>query len=150
MYFGLDTYDDYYIEKNNNNNNNIIDYCFICYEIRCGDETYPIKLNSNIYYIKNCVCDGYIHKKCLDLWYNNYPNCPICRIDIEKRTHLFTLLFCNNRHTLFMYLTIKNNTKIIVKFLFLFIFFYYTLEIYLLINNTNYFSHHDFMCNSNF
>ena len=32
-----------------------------------------------------CNCKPYLHNKCLDQWFKNFPNeCPICRIDYEK------------------------------------------------------------------
>lgn len=111
------------IEKTNNHQDNI--ECLICLERTCEEDIFPSKLNSNAYYIKNCECDGYIHKSCLDLWYNNNQECPICRNTIKKRSQLSILLFRNNRYILFLYLTIQNNTTKIIKILHFFMFFHY-------------------------
>ena len=72
------------------------DFCFICYEIKITNEKKPMKLKTQQYYIKNCSCDGLIHKHCLDTWYSKTKNCPICRHDIcDVETFLKTILLIN-------------------------------------------------------
>ena len=59
--------------------------CFICYE-DLNDIEPIIKLNNNSFYLKSCNCDGFIHKKCLDMWFNSKTKCPICRFTMSKNT----------------------------------------------------------------
>ena len=48
--------------------------CFIC----LIDISRPKKHDSP------CNCKPYIHQRCVNKWYKNYPNeCPICRINYE-------------------------------------------------------------------
>ena len=73
------------------------DVCFICYDFLNVNET-PIKLNSKTYYFKNCNCDGFIHKKCFDKWYDTNHSCPVCRILVTKNKHLTTQIFVTNSY----------------------------------------------------
>lgn len=75
--------------------------CFICYEICCENEAMPIKLNSTLYYIKNCECDGFIHNKCLSLWHDAHKKCPICRTHMTKRKLVDIVELDNLRRILF-------------------------------------------------
>lgn len=142
MYFGVvdhynyDTYDLINVETINNDN---IDQCFICFEIKCPNGNYPIKLNSKLYYYKKCSCDGFIHKFCLDIWYNKSSRCPICRDIIEKRTQFTKLLLYNGTNILFIYLNIKNNIGIIFRYFFIIFLFFEIIKFYLIIIDKNYF-----------
>lgn len=104
--------------------------CFICFEKQCKNGYYPIKLNSTLLYHKNCICDGYIHNYCLDVWYNASSKCPICRNLLQKKTPMTTLIFSNGGYILFMYLSIKNNMNKIMRFFSVFIFIYFTCDYY--------------------
>ncbi len=59
--------------------------CFICYEVKTDSEPCTISLKYQVNYNKPCGCDGWIHKKCLDMWYGNKQKCPICRVTICER-----------------------------------------------------------------
>ena len=86
--------------------------CFICYETVFEDELNPIKLNSNTNYIKYCKCDMFIHKKCLNIWYENNKKCPICRKYMSENTTTTEIL--NKRgYILFSYIIKKNIIKLI-------------------------------------
>lgn len=61
--------------------------CFICYEV---NSDYPFQLNTQTLYNKRCNCQGYIHKKCLDMWYESKHSCPICRNNISKNISIKT------------------------------------------------------------
>ncbi len=141
MYFGVidhyndDSYNLINIEQN-------IEECFICFEIKCPHGNYPIKLNSKLYYYKKCLCDGFIHKFCLDIWYNNTSRCPICRKGIEKRTKIITLLH-EGTNILFIYLTIKNNMTILIKYFCIIFFIYETFNFYFIIYKKNFFLYDD-------
>lgn len=122
------TFEPYYnddIELYNETN-----FCFICYEFLYENEK-PFKLNSKIYYLKNCMCEGFIHKKCIETWYNINKSCPICRNPIFKNEKFLIILYFYS----FFYL--KNVIKIKKILLFL-CFLYFNLEIYLLLLNIKY------------
>lgn len=80
------TNDDYISDndnKNINNNDNIND-CLICLEIYDITNKNCIKLQ-NVFYIKTCICDAWIHHYCLDIWFNNNNKCPICLCKMTKK-----------------------------------------------------------------
>ena len=62
------------------------DECFVCLSVEVDDELCPMKLGDNNLYIRNCMCVGFIHQKCLDTWFSINSKCPICRIYMKKRT----------------------------------------------------------------
>ena len=62
--------------------------CFICYELKSDLDSCTISLKSQINYDKSCECDGWIHKQCLDIWYNKQKKCPICRVIIYERKNV--------------------------------------------------------------
>lgn len=66
------------------NKNNKPEECFICYENQTESKLNTISLRSELNYIKDCTCNGWIHKKCLDIWYKKNKKCPICRIEIAE------------------------------------------------------------------
>ena len=68
-------------------NNTCTDECFVCLSVELDDEECPTKLRCNDLYLRHCRCDGFIHKKCLDDWYDVSNKCPICRIYMEKKIH---------------------------------------------------------------
>jgi hypothetical protein len=61
--------------------------CFICYELSTELEPCPISLKYQLNYNKKCKCDGWIHKRCLDIWYKKQKKCPVCRLEIQERTN---------------------------------------------------------------
>ncbi len=61
--------------------------CFICFDNKIDSE-YPVRLKYQIHYFKYCYCDGYIHMSCLNIWYENYKECPICRKSIKEADYL--------------------------------------------------------------
>ena len=102
--------------------------CFICYETVFEDELNPIKLNSNTNYIKYCKCDMFIHKKCLNIWYENNKKCPICRKYMSENTTTTEIL--NKRgYILFSYIIKKNIIKI-MRVLTILFFIYYTCDLF--------------------
>ena len=52
--------------------------CFICLEVNL-DNLKTLKLNNMNDYIKECLCDGWIHENCLSKWHIVNKHCPICR-----------------------------------------------------------------------
>lgn len=102
--------------------------CFICYE---NNFDKIIKLNNQCFYFKTCKCDGYIHKQCLDIWFDTTNKCPICRIIINKNTIIESKIIHPNYSIFIVYILCKKNFFKIVRFLFVIIFFYYTSEYYI-------------------
>ena len=104
--------------------------CFICYEIK---NELPINLEQQIYYLKLCSCNGWIHKTCLDSWFFTKNSCPVCRTNMTKNlqpvsqvesktiiiqdnilyTKFHILIFKNMIYWLFMIFTIINYTGVI-------------------------------------
>ena len=75
--------------KNSNNvsnNNNYINEneCLICLEVKNNKNEKPIKLNDLACCEKQCECNGWIHKTCLDSWFIIKFTCPICRNSIDS------------------------------------------------------------------
>lgn len=112
--------------------------CFICYEIKLEDKIKPIKLKMQMLYLKNCECDGTIHKKCLDIWFNLNKNCPICRNLITKNDCV--LIKFMNCHKIFIlsYIFYKKHIYKIKKILFIFFTSCLIIEFYYNIINTKY------------
>jgi len=84
--------------------------CFICYEIISKP---PIRLKNNHYYQQKCNCNYWIHKKCLDSWYNIKQTCPICRINIIKNTDMFVKISKFNYKLFLLIIFIQDNNRII-------------------------------------
>jgi hypothetical protein len=76
----------YYYDSKNiiNNNNDDNNDCLICLEIYDITNKNCIKLQ-NVFYIKTCICDAWIHHYCLDIWFNNNNKCPICLCKMTKK-----------------------------------------------------------------
>lgn len=142
MYFS--TCNHYLYDINNvddmNISNNLVEYniCFICLEIKhYYDDEYCINLHNEIY-IKTCVCNGWIHTICLDIWYNRNNNCPFCLSKMVKKIE--------NNNNLFLF----EKVNIVVQFIrfylyFIFlVWFYYNLIFFLafLIKQTLQFTPH--------
>ena len=84
--------------------------CFICYEIINKP---PFRLKNNRYYQQKCSCNCWIHKKCLDSWYNIKQTCPICRINIIKNTNILVKISKFNYKLFLIIIFIRNNSRII-------------------------------------
>ena len=112
--------------------------CFICYESTNAYEWEPTQLNAQIDYIKNCNCNSWIHKNCLNKWYNKTRSCPICRISINKREKMSMAIFENSSNYYFLInrYFLRNITKI-SKVLYTILFFYYFYKIYLFVESGN-------------
>jgi hypothetical protein len=113
-YNTFDSYND--TDNNNNNDNNKLikkkkkrkyEDCFICFQIINNKKT-PFPLKSECYYQKNCTCNGWVHKSCLDYWYEKKPVCPICRNRIYKNSDIMVKIFKTNYKLFVLILFIKN------------------------------------------
>lgn len=104
-------YDHYY-----ENQSNCIkpDECFVCYELSTDLETFPISLKSQNSYNKQCGCDGWIHKQCLDKWFNQQKNCPVCRLEIYEREIVVCSVVSVVSYSFRVYIVIRNTLRKIV------------------------------------
>ena len=112
-----DTFDSYNDNNDNTNTkNNIIikkkkkrkcEECFICFQI-INNKKIPFRLKSECYYQKKCSCNGWIHKSCLDYWYDKKPVCPICRNCIYKNSEIMVKIFKFNYKLFILIVFIKN------------------------------------------
>lgn len=57
--------------------------CLICLEINDKNDFICIKIQ-NMFYSKDCLCNGWIHHYCLDIWYIQNKRCPICLCKMSK------------------------------------------------------------------
>jgi hypothetical protein len=125
-----------------------LEECFICYEIITENNMKTIKLRDQNYYIKKCYCSGFIHKNCLDKWYELNLKCPICRQQIIKNESIMIKILYLNNNFVFIYLFIKNNIYYIKKLVFSLVFFYIIVNFYFNIlnniNRKNYYYNDDF------
>jgi len=128
-----DIYSDYKIEE-----------CFICYDIK--NET-PINLEKQIYYLKLCSCNGWIHKTCLDNWFLKKNSCPVCRTNMTKvfqqvsQVESESIVIQDNFYTKLHIFLVKN---IIYRLIMFFTIFNYIGVIFLLIKiYTNHDNNHD-------
>ena len=74
----------YYFEEEDEEAN----ICFICFENENESKYILTKLKNQKLFIKNCICDGWIHNECLTKWYNIKQICPICRKNMVEIVHL--------------------------------------------------------------
>jgi hypothetical protein len=110
-----------------------INVCFICYENldESLDDNDIINLNNKIHYIKTCNCEGYIHKKCLDKWYDTTNSCPICRTVITKLEPVTSKIFSSNLYIGISYVFCLKNINKFKKCMFFLFCIYFTSEFYL-------------------
>ena len=88
----------------------------ICLEIKhYYDDEYCINLH-NKKYIKNCVCNGWIHTSCLNIWYNINKNCPFCLSKMIKKIE--------NNNNIFLF------EKIDIVFQFIRFYFYFIILVW--------------------
>jgi hypothetical protein len=114
-----------------------INVCFICYEVLC-ENMKPIKLNSKIYYLKNCNCDGFIHKNCIDTWYNINHSCPVCRTTIVKNTNFISKILHTNTYFATFYFFYLQNLIKIKRCLYILFYIYFASELYFRVLNSNF------------
>ena len=102
-------------EEINKNENQI--ECFVCYEFKTERREKPIKLYSQNYYVKKCICDGFIHKECLDKWVKQNGTCPICRNNIHENVNLIHSIINYKKYgyVIYAFLIIKNNMKFLFR-----------------------------------
>ena len=109
--------------------------CFICYEILPFGET-TIQIEDQEYYVKKCKCLGFVHKTCLDTWYNNSHKCPICREYIVKKDTIYKSFCYILPYNIYYYLLYQLGIKRITKIITTIIFLYCLLDFYYNVLNT--------------
>ena len=120
----------------NYNKKNEVRECFVCFEIKAFNEAKPITLKNQKLYITSCNCNSFVHKKCLELWFDINKNCPICRISVRDRTFkLFIVnkLFPYGIYTIFYIINVsKRMLRIFSRlfFIYLFVKYYITHKIF--------------------
>lgn len=108
--------------------------CLICLEIIDKTDSICIKIK-NLFYNKDCLCDGWIHQYCLDFWYIQNKKCPICLCIMTKHEiHEIHDKVIRNHDTIIANITSK--LCLIVRYLFYFLICF---TILLLLDNVIYF-----------
>jgi hypothetical protein len=115
--------------KYENNEDNIIEgkECFICFEDECIN-SFIIDLKEQTLYIKNCLCNGYIHVDCLNRWIDLYNSCPVCRKTVLKVDQTIFILYRYSPFCINIYLGFKTIGIKLIKFLTFIILFYFILD----------------------
>jgi hypothetical protein len=84
MYFPTSNH---YFEDSQNSQNfvNIVENndCLICLEVNDNSYSICIRIHNQVY-TKDCLCDGWVHEYCLDVWYVKNKKCPICLTLMNK------------------------------------------------------------------
>lgn len=107
-------YDDNFTDNNDNTDTNCNE-CFICFENNID----LLTLKTQCIYIKYCECDGFVHEECLDRWFQNTNQCPICRINMVKFDVYYIHFIIHNENyyiLYFIFTTIKNTLLLINRF----------------------------------
>lgn len=95
--------------------------CLICLEINDSSDNICIRIENN-FYTKDCLCDGWIHKYCLDVWYVKNKQCPICLSTMNKNQLNEPNIIIHEQPTLVIFS--RNNFCLVIRFTFTILFFY--------------------------
>jgi hypothetical protein len=136
----IDHYDDNEDNNVKNNNDDLVE-CFVCYEIKNENNCAPIKLYKQQYYKKRCDCDGFIHKECLDKWFQTNKNCPICRNSIFENIALDLPIVNHKRfgHIIFYFVLLKKITAPLLNYFSHLFFIVLVFKTYLSVMDKRYF-----------
>ena len=140
IFITFDPYNDNtYNDKSIYNTQPQYDDCFVCMETIVNNQK-TIKLKNQIFYLKQCQCDGNIHQECLDKWLQTNSVCPICRSNMIKNDDIIIkLVNSNNSNNYFIitYLSLKINFYRIQNSFVLSIIMYVIFEFYRYVLFTN-------------
>jgi len=124
MYFPTSNH---YFEDSRNSQNfvNIVENndCLICLEINDNSDNICIRIQNQIY-SKECLCDGWVHEYCLDIWYVKNKKCPICLSIMNKNQLIEPNIIIIHEESRPIFFN-RNKFCLIVKFIFSLIFLYY-------------------------
>lgn len=113
-------------------NEKLCNECFVCFDY-VNENNPTIKLKTQTFYTKLCLCDGYIHTHCLDHWYNIHKSCPICRVYMYKNSYYFVKILGKSDYLAFLYSYLIKQYKI-KKICILILSLYFFLQ-YIIYNN---------------
>ena len=95
--------------------------CLICLEINDNSDNICIRIQ-NQFYTKECLCDGWIHEYCLDIWYVKNNKCPICLSTMNKNQIIEPNIIIPEQPPLTIFN--RNNFILLIKFAFLWLFIF--------------------------
>lgn len=107
--------------------------CFICYDIKTLNEPRPIYLNKQNFFYKTCMCDGLVHKECLQIWFKHHKKCPICRVALKEKLTFAYVVFTVVYHTVYFFIFLEKFMMFIFKFISIYCLVYAVYRTYLLI-----------------
>lgn len=108
---------------------NIPEECFVCLEMDDCNGLKSINLKTQHIYIKNCTCNGWIHRSCLETWCKKNAACPICRMQISVNIPVnYSLIVTFRIHVI--YFSVIQIFKKLIKFVVMISFFYTSCQIY--------------------
>ena len=97
--------------------------CLICLEINDKSDNICIKIQNHIY-VKSCLCDGWVHEYCLDIWYIKNKKCPICLSSMHKKQMVATNINSPEEQMSNSRLCNRDNLFLAIRVVFLVIFVY--------------------------
>ncbi len=97
--------------------------CLICLEINDNSDNNCIRIQNQLY-TKQCLCDGWVHEYCLDIWYVKNNKCPICLSSMNKNQLNEPNIIIIREETSVIIFN-RNNFCLVIKFTFSLILFYY-------------------------
>jgi len=95
--------------------------CLICLEINDSSDNICIRIENN-FYTKDCLCDGWIHEYCLNIWYVKNKQCPICLSTMNKNQLIEPNIIIHKETRIGIFS--RNNFCLVIKFIFSILFFY--------------------------
>jgi hypothetical protein len=112
--------------------------CFICFELKSSQGFKTINLMEQNLYIHNCICNGPIHKECLQLWFSMNSSCPICRNKMIERNNATVFIFNYVPYGISIYFFIRRVTLRLLHIIMVIMFLYKIIEFYLIVIGTRY------------
>ena len=95
--------------------------CLICLEINDNSDNICIRIQNKLY-TKPCLCDGWVHEYCLDIWYVKNNKCPICLSTMNKNQLNEPNIIIPEQPPLTIFN--RNNFILLIKFAFLWLFIF--------------------------
>ena len=105
--------------------------CFICFDIITINEVKCNTLNNQSLCIKNCTCDGAVHKKCLKIWVDLHKSCPICRKKVSEINTVSIILYNYIPFGNYIYVKIRKISYSIIRFMIVLLISYNIVDFYL-------------------
>lgn len=112
--------------------------CFVCFELKSSHGLKTINLINQTLYINRCVCNGPIHKECLELWFNMNNTCPICRNRMIERNNTTVFIFSHVPYGIYIYFFIKTLILRTLRIIAVFMFLHKLIEFHLMVIGNRY------------